>query len=85
MHDYVLFMVNTGLRPDEAGRLEYRDVEIITDGEPPEPILHIEVRGKRGVGVCKSMPGAVRPFQRLLARNSPQQTGCSRVPSASSR
>lgn len=25
MHDYVLFMANTGLRPDEAGRLEFRD------------------------------------------------------------
>ncbi len=26
LHDYVLFMANTGLRPDEAGRLEFRDV-----------------------------------------------------------
>ncbi len=25
LHDYVLFMANTGLRPDEARRLEYRD------------------------------------------------------------
>jgi integrase len=24
MHDYVLFMANTGLRPDEARRLEFR-------------------------------------------------------------
>ncbi|MBA3050371.1 MAG: site-specific integrase, partial [Brevundimonas sp.] len=31
LHDYVLFMVNTGLRPDEAGRLEFRDVEIVLD------------------------------------------------------
>src|SRR5580704_13323367 len=28
LHDYVLFMVNTGMRPDEARRLEFRDVEI---------------------------------------------------------
>ena len=26
LHDYVLFMANTGLRPDEAKRLQYRDV-----------------------------------------------------------
>ena len=26
LHDYVLFMANTGLRPDEAARLEFRDV-----------------------------------------------------------
>jgi integrase len=28
LHDYVLFMANTGLRPDEAGRLQFRDVTI---------------------------------------------------------
>ena len=27
LHDYVLFMANTGLRPDESARLEFRDVE----------------------------------------------------------
>src|SRR5215471_3737578 len=27
LHDYVLFMVNTGLRPDEAKRIEFRDVK----------------------------------------------------------
>ena len=26
LHDFVLFAVNTGLRPDEAWRLEFRDV-----------------------------------------------------------
>jgi hypothetical protein len=28
-HDYVLFMVNTGLRPDESARPEFRDVAIV--------------------------------------------------------
>lgn len=69
MHDYVLFMVNTGLRPDEASRLEFRDVAIVTDEATGERILEIEVRGKRGVGYCKSMPGAVLPFKRLQKRN----------------
>ena len=59
LHDYVLFMANTGLRPDEATRLEYRDVTIVEDDATDETILEIEVRGKRGVGYCKSMPGAV--------------------------
>ncbi len=73
LHDYVLFMANTGLRPDEAKRLQYRDVTIIDDEESEETILEIEVRGKRGVGYCKSMTGAVRPFQRLVERNTPQR------------
>jgi integrase len=74
LHDYVLFMANTGMRPDEANRLEYRDVKIVEDEGSKETILEIEVRGKRGVGYCKSTSGAVRPFQRLVERNKPQPT-----------
>jgi integrase len=74
LHDYVLFMANTGLRPDEASRLEFRDVAIVTDGPTGERILEIEVRGKRGVGFCKSMPGAVLPFQRLSKRGGDKPT-----------
>jgi integrase len=74
LHDYVLFMANTGLRPDEAARLEYRDVAIVTDEATGERILEIEVRGKRGVGYCKSMTGAVTPFERVRKRNKAQPT-----------
>jgi integrase len=74
LHDYVLFMANTGLRPDEANGLEYRDVKIVEDEGSKETILEIEVRGKRGVGYCKSTTGAVKPFQRLVERNKPQPT-----------
>ncbi len=74
LHDYVLFMANTGLRPDEAKRLEYRDVNIVKDEPTGEVILEIEVRGKRGIGFCKSMAGAVLPFKRLKQRNHPQPT-----------
>jgi integrase len=72
LHDFVLFMANTGLRPDEAKRLQYRDVEIVEDEETKDTILLIQVRGKRGVGYCKSMPSAVFPFERLVKRNSPK-------------
>jgi integrase len=74
LHDYVLFMANTGLRPDEAARLEFRDVVIVTDEATGERILEIEVRGKRGVGYCKSMTGAVTPFERLSKRNMTKPT-----------
>ena len=67
-------MVNTGMRPDEILRIEYRDVAIATDDATGERILEIEVRGKRGVGFCKSMPGAVLPFTRLQKRNNGQPT-----------
>jgi integrase len=74
LHDYVLFMANTGLRPDEAKRLEFRDVAIVTDEATGERILEIEVRGKRGVGYCKSMNGAVRPFERMKKRSKSEPT-----------
>ena len=57
-------------RTDEAARIEFRDVAIVTDEATGERILEIEVRGKRGVGFCKSMPGAVLPFQRVVKRHS---------------
>jgi integrase len=76
LHDYVLFMANTGLRPDEAARLEFRDVTAVKDDSTEEIILEIEVRGKRGVGYCKSTTGAVRPFFRLRKRNKPNPTDC---------
>jgi len=72
LHDKILFMANTGLRPDEANCLEYRDVEIVKDDDLSESILEISVRGKRGVGYCKSMHGAVRPFVRMKDRNKPE-------------
>jgi len=71
LHDYILFPANSGLRPDEARRLQFRDVTIVVDEGSGQTILEIEVRGKRGVGYCKSMPGAVRPFKRLKARLRP--------------
>ncbi len=74
LHDKILFMANTGIRPDEANWLEYRDVEIVEDNATGETILEIEVRGKRGVGYCKSTTGAVRPFERMKERNQPTPT-----------
>ncbi|WP_271525202.1 site-specific integrase [Bradyrhizobium sp. CCBAU 53380] len=68
LHDYVVFMVNTGLRPDEAKNLQHRDISMVKDEDTGELILEIDVRGKRGVGYCMTMPGAVKAYQRLLNR-----------------
>jgi integrase len=73
LHDYVLFMGNTGMRPDEAKNLQHRDVSVVTDPGSGQEILEIEVRGKRGIGFCKSMSGAVRPYRRLLNRAKPKR------------
>lgn len=74
LHDLILFMSNTGMRPDEILRLEYRDVTVAFDEGTQETILEIEVRGKRGYGPCKSTQNAVPVFERLKKRNKPQPT-----------
>lgn len=74
LHDKVLFLANTGIRPDEAKLLQYRDVEVARVEPTGEEILEIQVRGKRGVGYCKSTVGAVRPFLRMKERIKPQPT-----------
>ena len=50
LHDFVLFMPNTGLRPDEAMRRAFRDVSVVQDDPSGERVLEIGVRGKRGGG-----------------------------------
>jgi integrase len=72
LHDFVLIMANTGLRPDEAWNLEFRDVHIEDDYATKDTILVIDVRGKTGVGYCKSMPNAVHPFRTLRERREQQ-------------
>jgi integrase len=71
VYDYILFMANTGMRPDEAKKLQHRDVSIVDDEATGETILAIEVRGKVGFGNCKSLPGAVRVYERLKNRPKP--------------
>lgn len=68
LHDLVLFLANTGIRPDEKGHLIHRDVKMVKDAATGELILEIDVRGKTGYGPCKSRPEAVKPYQRLLNR-----------------
>jgi integrase len=50
VYDFILFMANTGLRPDEAFNLQHRDITIVATDATGNQILEIEVRGKRGVG-----------------------------------
>ncbi len=72
LHDYVLIMANTGLRPDEVLRVEFRDVKVENDYATKKTLLVIDVRGKTGVGYCKSTPKAVHPFERLRERRIQQ-------------
>ena len=47
-------------------------MSVVVDADTGERILEIDVRGERGVGYCKSMPGAVMSFQRTRKRRAGQ-------------
>jgi hypothetical protein len=49
-------------------------VAIVDDADTGKRIIEIEVRGKRGVAFCKSMPGAIPAYERLIARPKPLST-----------
>jgi len=72
LHDYVLFVANSGLRVGEARNVRFCDVKF--DKERTQtgktlPILIIQnIKGKRGTGACKTFYGAARPFQRIIER-----------------
>ena len=54
--DYVLFMANTGLRPDEASRLEFRDVSIVTDDATSRPFLRSRCAASAAPAIAKAPP-----------------------------
>lgn len=58
VHDYVLFMGNTGMRPDEAKNLQHRDVTVMTDPGSGQEILEIEVCHASSCHTLRSFRGA---------------------------
>jgi hypothetical protein len=57
--------------PMKRKSFQHRDITVVTDRDTSERILEIQVRGKRSIAYCKSMPGAVEPYNRLLKRAKP--------------
>lgn len=86
LHDYLLFMTNTGLRVGEASNLRFCDIEICEDHnfkidkKPRKYLLIKNIQGKRGTGECRSYWGAVRPFERTVERRKIENPSISKEP-----
>lgn len=78
LNDYVWFMANTGLRVGEGKNLKFRDIKYRTENDETgveRQVLEINlVKGKRGLGGCKSHHLAVKPFERIVARRGLAKT-----------
>jgi len=71
MADFVVFVVNSFLRPSEWQGLRHRDVKIVV-GTSPEDRPHLEIaviNGKTGERFTRTMPRAYEVYERMIARS----------------
>jgi len=66
LRDFIIFMVNSFLRPSEWADLKQKHIEVV-DGEHPHLRITV-VRGKTRQRIAVTMPGAVRAYARILKR-----------------
>ncbi|MFN5759899.1 MAG: tyrosine-type recombinase/integrase [Sphingomonadaceae bacterium] len=72
VHDFIVFMVNTFLRPSEWANLRHRHIKVHSSGETP----HLEITvsdGKTKPRVVYSMPTAVEVYQRMKKRTGQER------------
>jgi integrase len=71
LHDFMIWIVNTGMRVEETFRVRYEDVEIIKKGKgkKTEYESRFLIRGKTGYRRGRGLVGSVRVYERICARN----------------
>lgn len=68
LRDFIIFMVNTHLRPSEWQFLKHKHIKVHADH--PQPHLEIAVaNGKTGQRIVYSMPTAVRIYSYIVKRH----------------
>jgi hypothetical protein len=73
MADFVVFMINTFLRPSEWSDLRHRHVRVHNGSD-----RHLElsiIKGKTGQRIVVSMPRAVAVYQRIIERSGNEPDG----------
>lgn len=66
MANFVVFMVNTFLRPSEWSDLKHRHVKVVSE---PDWHLELSIKGKTGSRTVLSMPRAVQVYERIVRDN----------------
>ena len=72
VHDFIVFMVNTFLRPSEWANLRHRHIKVHSTGDTP----HLEITvsdGKTKPRVVYSMPRAVEVYERMKQRTGQER------------
>tara|TARA_B100000315_G_scaffold202138_1_gene194734 strand:- start:250 stop:1350 length:1101 start_codon:yes stop_codon:yes gene_type:complete len=68
LHDFMVWMVHTGMRVSETLSTRFMDVEIKEKGKSPFE-TRIKIQGKTGYRVARGLIGSVRAYQRIGKRN----------------
>ena len=68
LHDFMIFMVHTGMRVDEVLRTTFGNVKTYTKKDKTKE-LRININGKTGIRKVRGMIGSVRAYERLKKRN----------------
>jgi integrase len=68
LHDFMMFMVHSGMRVDEVYRTTFGKVKIHKKKDKTSE-LHINIDGKTGIRKVHGMIGAVTAFERIRERN----------------
>lgn len=83
LYDYVIFVTNSGLRTGEAKNVRISDISLhkeVNDGEERSYLMIRNIKGKRGTGNCRTMDGAVEPFQRICSRRKIEKPATCKEP-----
>jgi len=74
LHDFMIFIVHTGVRVEEALRIQFQDCIIENKENNADKKLKIELEGKTGIRIAFGTQTAVNVYERLMKRNSPKKT-----------
>ena len=84
LHDFIVFMIATFLRPSEWVELTQANIEVVNDGRTPHLKIALS-RGKTGKRLVGSMPEAVQAYARMVERNGADPSAFIFLPARTSR
>jgi integrase len=73
LHDFMIFIVHTGVRVEEALTIQFQDCIIEDKENNADKKLRLELKGKTGIRISFGTQTAVNVYERLRKRNNPKK------------
>ena len=72
LHDYMMWIVHTGMRVEETLRTKFQDIEIKKKKNGQHEVV-VQIDGKTGFRTVRGLIGAVKAFKNIKKRNPDHQ------------